>query len=162
MTPIFLLENLTDFIKERTSDIKLQVRTRNNPKEEKRRAAEVYQMGLPNKDAEIQRIPYILLQLISGKDDKKEHEPAESMCQIRIVVGTYSEDIGEGKKDVLNLLLRIRSELEKIGIIGELFVLQNPLEYIVYPDNTAPFYFGEMITNWSIPVIKREVEKIWQ
>ena len=161
MTPIILLDRLEEFVKKVTGDIKLQVKVRNlNPEEEKERAANVYKMRLPKK--EVQQIPYILLQFINGKDDKKEKEPEESMCAVRIVVATYSEDGGQGAYDLLNVILRIRSELEKAGIIGGQFVLQKPLEYIVYPDSTEPYYLGEMITNWSIPTIKREVEEIWQ
>ena len=63
---------------------------------------------------------------------------------------------------MLNVLLRIRSELEKAGVVGERFTLQYPLEYIVYPDSTQPYYLGEMITNWSIPTMEREVTDIWQ
>lgn len=162
MTPVILLDQLADFIREKTGDIKLQVRTAHTEKENKVRAAEVHIMRLPNKDAQTQRIPYILIQLLAGKDDKEEREPEESTCQIRIVAGTYSEDGGTGATDVMNLLLRIRSELKKTGIIGKTFVLQLPLEYIIYPDSPQPYYFGEMITNWSMPVIKREVESIWQ
>ena len=119
-------------------------------------------MGLPSKDDQTQKIPYILLQFLTGKDDKQEREPEESTCKIRIVIATYSEDGGVGPYDVLNLILRIRGELEKTGIIGKQFVLQKPLEYIVYPDSTPPYYLGEMITNWSMPTIRREVEEIWQ
>lgn len=163
MTPIILLDRLEEFVKEVTGDIKLQVKVRNlNPEEEKERAANVYKMRLPKKEDQVQQIPYILLQFINGKDDKKEKEPEESMCAVRIVVATYSEDGGQGAYDLLNVILRIRSELEKAGIIGGQFVLQKPLEYIVYPDSTEPYYLGEMITNWSIPTIKREVEEIWQ
>lgn len=163
MTPIILLDRLEEFVKEVTGDIKLQVKVRNlNPEEEKERAANVYKMRLPKKEDQVQQIPYILLQFINGKDDKKEKEPEESMCAVRIVVATYSEDGGQGAYDLLNVILRIRSELEKAGIIGGQFVLQKPLEYIVYPDSTEPYYLGEMITNWSIPTIKREVEELWQ
>lgn len=163
MTPIILLDRLEEFVKKVTGDIKLQVKVRNlNPEEEKERAANVYKMRLPKKEDQVQQIPYILLQFINGKDDKKEKEPEESMCAVRIVVATYSEDGGQGAYDLLNVILRIRSELEKAGIIGGQFVLQKPLEYIVYPDGTEPYYLGEMITNWSIPTIKREVEEIWQ
>lgn len=163
MTPVILMERLADFVQDVTKDIKLQVRVRNqNPEEEKERAANVYKMGLPKKDDQTQKIPYILLQFLTGKDDKQAGEPEESDCKIRIVVATYSEDGGVGPYDVLNIILRIRSELEKVGIIGKQFALQKPLEYIVYPDNTQPYYLGEMITNWSIPTIKREVEEIWQ
>ena len=162
MTPIILLDRLEELVKEATKAVRLQVTVRNiNPEEEKERTANVYKMRLPKKEDQVQQIPYILLQILNGKDDKKEKEPEESICTVRIVVATYSEDAGQGAYDVLNVILRIRSELEKAGIIGGQFVLQKPLEYIVYPDSTEPYYLGEMITNWSIPTIKREVEEIW-
>lgn len=163
MTAINLLECLEEFVKEKTADIKLQVRVRNrDPKEIKERSADVYKMRLPKKEDQTEKIPYILLQFLTGKDDKEGGEPEESMCKIRIVVATYSEDDGEGAFDVLNVILRIRSELKKAGVIGDRFVLHNPLEYIVYPDSTEPYFLGEMITNWSIPTIEREVTDIWQ
>ena len=163
MTTINLLECLEEFVKEKTADIKLQVKVRNrNPQEVKERAADVYKMRLPKKEDQTEKVPYILLQLLTGMDDKQNGEPEESECKIRIVVATYSEDGGEGSFDVLNVILRIRSELKKAGVIGGRFVLHNPLEYIVYPDSTEPYYLGEMITNWSIPTIEREVTDVWQ
>ena len=161
MTPVFLLDELEKFISAVTNDIKLQVRVRGGQSDEKERAANVYKMRLPNKEDQIQKVPYILLQFLTGKDDKKDSEPEDSECTVRIVVATYSENGEVGAYDVLNVILRIRTELEKIGIIGGYFVLQKPLEYIVYPDSTEPYYLGEMITNWSIPTIKREVEATW-
>lgn len=119
-------------------------------------------MRLPNKEDQTQKIPYILLQVLKGEDQKEERGPQESTCQIRIIVATYSEDGGTGSFDVLNVLMRLKSELEKVGIIGNRFTLQLPLEWIVYPDTTQPYYLGEMMTNWELPVIKREVEEIWQ
>ena len=163
MTAINLLECLEAFVKEKTKDIILQVKVRNrNPEEAKERAADVYKMRLPKKEDQTEKIPYILLQLLTGKDSKENGEPEESVCKVRIVVATYSEDGSEGSLDVLNVILRIRSELKKAGVVGERFVLQNPLEYIIYPDSTQPYYLGEMITNWSIPTIEREVTDIWQ
>lgn len=163
MTAINLLECLEEFVKEKTADIKLQVKVRNrNPQEVKERAADVYKMRLPKKEDKTEKVPYILLQFLKGKDSKENGEPEECECQIRIVVATYSEDGGEGSTDVLNVILRIRSELKKAGVIGGRFVLHNPLEYIVYPDSTEPYYLGEMITNWSIPTIEREVTDVWQ
>ncbi len=162
MTPVILLNCLESFVKEKTSGIKLQVRVTNSTQEDKTREALVYKMGLPGKDEKIQRIPYILMQVISGKDDIQGQGMKQSICQIRMVVAVYAENDSQGGYDVLNVLLRIRSELEKTGVIGGYFALQDPLEYIVYPDNTAPYYFGEMMTNWSMPVIVREVQKTWQ
>ena len=160
MTAINLLECLEEFVKEKTADIKLQVKVRNrNPQEVKERAADVYKMRLPKKEDQMEKVPYILLQFLTGKDGEVQEGSA---CQIRIVVATYAENDSMGAYDVLNVILRIRSELQKVGIIGGYFVLEKPLEYIVYPDSTQPYFLGEMITNWSIPEIKREVEVIWQ
>lgn len=162
MTPIVLLDELKKFIEEHTKDIILSVRVKPNSGEISERAAEVHKMRLPTKDAETKLIPYILLQFITGKDQQEEGQSSESECKIRIVVATYSEDGGEGALDVLNLLTRIRIALLKAGVIGEQFLIKKPLEYIVYPDDTAPYYMGEMLTIWEIPEIEREVESLWQ
>ena len=162
MTPIDLLNCLAEFVKEQTKNIILQVKTEPGGSQ-KERAAEVHKMRLPKKEDSTRRIPYILLQILTGKDDlNKERRCKESTCQIRIVVGTYSEDENVGAYDVLNVLMKIRTELQAAGIIADRYVLQDPLDYIIYPDDYHPYYFGEMITNWSIPIIKREVEELWQ
>lgn len=158
MTPVILLDNLQEFVKEKIKDIKLQVRVR-KPEQEKERAADVYKMRLPKKEDQTEKVPYILLQFLTGKDGEVQEG---SSCQIRIVVATYAENDSMGAYDVLNVILRIRSELQKAGIIGGYFVLEKPLEYLVYPDSIQPYFLGEMITNWSVPSIKREVEAIWQ
>ena len=162
MTPIFLLDELQKFIEEKTKDIKLPVRVRTGSNEDKERSALVFQMGLPEPDDVQQKVPYILLKFLTGVDDKAAGEPDESSCKVRIIFTVYSENGQEGPLQVLNLILRVRSELEKVGIIDKRFVLQKPLEYIVYQDTQPPYYMGEMVTNWSLPTIKREVEALWQ
>lgn len=155
MTPQMLLDELKLFIEECTKDILLQVKTKpSEASTASRRAAEVHLMGLPDKEAETSRIPYILLQFINGKDE----DDAESTCQVRIVVATYSEDGRVGAMDVLNLITKMRIELLKKGVIGDQFLMKKPLEYIVYPEDTKPYFMGEMMTVWEIPDIKREVQ----
>ena len=156
MTEIFLLEALEAFVKEHTKNIILEVETR--PGEDKKeRPAEVHKMRLPKKEDAIKRIPYILLQLLKGKD-----EVEESGCMIRIVVATYSEDGSVGSYDLLNVILKIKAELERVGMLEDRFVLHYPVEYLIYPEDNDQYFFGEMITHWSLPIIKREVEQIWQ
>ena len=70
MTPVFLLENLQQFIKESTSDMILPVRTRTGSNEAKERAVEVYKMGLPEPDDVQQKVPYILVKFLTGTDEK--------------------------------------------------------------------------------------------
>lgn len=171
MTPIILLERLKEFIQANTEDIILPVRPVKNktlptvpcPKEKTaadaitHRAAEVHKMRLPDKDAEENRIPYILLQLITGADTGEQGQQEDSEAKVRIIIATYSENDSEGALDVLNLITRIRVALLKAGEIGQQFLLRKPLEYLVYPDDTRPYFFGELMTIWEMPTIKREV-----
>ena len=163
MTPLDLLDALEAFVKRETKDILLPVRVGRKSGEQKERAAEVYKMRLPNKTAETQQIPYLLLQYIKSTDTQEPGQQAECECMVRIVAATYSENGSEGATCVLNLLNRIRIALLKDNVIAERYMLKLPLEMIVYPDSSsAPYYLGEMMTIWDIPIVESEVQKIWQ
>lgn len=162
MTPLELLDALKAFIEENTKDILLPVRVDRKSGEAKERPAEVYKMRLPTKDAETKRIPYVLLQYIKSTDAQTAGEPPESSCMVRIVAATYSEDGEEGAMCVLNLLTRIRIAFLRDGVIAERFMLKPPIEMIVYPDSTPPYYLGEMMTEWRMPIVESEVQKVWQ
>lgn len=161
MTPLELLDALKAFIEQKTKDIILPVRVDRKSGESKERPAEVYKMRLPDKDAETQRIPYILLQYIKSTDAQEAGQRPESNCMIRIVVATYSENGEDGALCVLNILTRIRIALLRDGVIAERFMLKPPLEMIVYPDSTPPYYLGEMMTEWRMPIIESEVQNVW-
>ena len=150
------------FIEENTKDILLPVRVDRKSGEAKERPAEVYKMRLPTKDAETKRIPYVLLQYIKSTDTQTAGEMPESSCMVRIVAATYSEDGEEGALCVLNLLTRIRIAFLRDGVIAERFMLKPPIEMIVYPDSTPPYYLGEMMTEWRMPIVESEVQKVWQ
>lgn len=162
MTPLELLDALKAFIEENTKDILLPVRVDRKSGEAKERPAEVYKMRLPTKDAETKRIPYVLLQYIKSTDTQTAGEPPESSCMVRIVAATYSEDGEEGALCALNLLTRIRIAFLRDGVIAERFMLKPPIEMIVYPDSTPPYYLGEMMTEWRMPIVESEVQKVWQ
>ena len=163
MTPVFLLENLQRFIEEKTADIILPVRTRTGRNEVKERPAAVYKMGLPEADDAQQKVPYILVKFLTGTDDKAAGEPEEDSCKVRIIFAVYSENGQDGPLALLNLMLRVRSELKKAGAVGGgQFVLEMPLEYIVYQDTTPPYYMGQMVTNWSLPGVQRDVAAVLQ
>lgn len=162
MTPLELLDALKAFIEENTKGILLPVRVDRKSGEAKERPAEVYKMRLPTKDAETKRIPYVLLQYIKSTDTQTAGEPPESSCMVRIVAATYSEDGEEGALCVLNLLTRIRIAFLRDGVIAERFMLKPPIEMIVYPDSTPPYYLGEMMTEWRMPIVESEVQKVWQ
>ncbi len=157
MTPLELLDVLQSFIEEKTKDIKLPVRVSGKNGEEKERPAEVFKMALPDKSSGTKRIPYVLLQFLKSADNQSAGENPESFCKVRIVIATYSENGEEGALCALNLMTRIRVELLKKGMLDDRFILKGPLEMIYYPDDTAPYYLGEMMTSWKMPAIESEV-----
>jgi len=170
MTPIILLERLKEFIEKNTADIILPIRLVKNTTLPEygeadeppdggitERAPEVHLIRLPDKDAEINRIPYILLQFLTGTDEQQPGDDPDSECKIRIIVATYSDNDSEGSMDVLNIITRLRITLLKAGEVGKQFLLRKPLEYLVYPDDTRPYFFGELMTVWEMPIIQREV-----
>lgn len=65
---------------------------------------------------------------------------------------------------LLNLMERFRIGLLKRVVIGGQFELdlQAGMESLIYPEDTAPYYAGEMVSIWKLPPIKREVENLWQ
>lgn len=162
MTPLDLLDALKAYIEEKTKDIILPTRVDRKSGDFKERPAEVHKMRLPTKEAETQQIPYIVLQYIKSTDNQDAGQRPESTCMIRIVIATYSENEADGALCVLNLLTRIRLAFLKDGMIADRYILKPPLEMVVYPDSTPPYYLGEMITEWQMPIIESEVQAIWQ
>lgn len=157
MTPTILLEALRDYIEEKTKDLILPLRVKTGATE-KERPPKVYMMNLPSKEDEIQQIPYILIKYLTGKDEQQPGEATESEARVRIIVATYNEDGQEGALALLNVISRIRLSLLKEREVGGQFRLIMPVESIVYPENTSPYYLGEIMTMWTLPPIEREVE----
>lgn len=155
MTPLVLLDELQAFVIKATKDIVLMSRERDENDKRKESKITVFKMRLPNKEAETQQVPYILLQFINGKD----LDDSDDVAYVRIVFTSYCEDREQGSLDVLNVLSTIRTNLLKLISLGGYFTLKRPLEYMVYPEDTSPYYMGEMMTIWQMPDIKKEVQQ---
>ena len=156
MTPLDLLDEMKVYVEREIKDLILPTRVDRRKGETPERPAEVHTMALPNKKAETERIPYVLLQFLTSKDEQEPGEQPESRCKIRIVAATYSEDKAEGSRCLLNLLTRIRLAFLRDGSIADRYLLKPPLEMIVYQDNTAPYFLGEMVMGWTLPPVYLE------
>lgn len=161
-SPVVLLDRFKEFTEEATKDILLP--TNPTPKKPSiQRPPEVWKMSLPDRNSETAKIPYIILQLLKNEDVQEEGQAPYSLCTIRVIAGAYSERYDEGALGVVNILDRIREKLLRQRVIGRQFTLALPLEFVAIPSaDTAPFFFGEMMTIWQIPTIKREVPELWQ
>lgn len=161
MTSKILLDELQVFVREKTKDMLLPAIVNKNSGEDRERPPEIHQMQLPDKDAEVSRAPYVLLQFIKSTDDQKPGGEPECKCMVRIVAATYSLNGTEGSLALENLLTHIKLELIRAGVIGGQFLLVPPLETFIYPDNSSPVFLGEMMTTFKLPAMESEVSNIW-
>lgn len=159
MTRVVLLEQLKEFSKAATVDLIMPVSMQKGDTEQKFRAADVYLMRLPDSKAAQKKAPYILHQFITGADSQPQGERDSSTAKVRTIFCVYNDDEQEGALMLLNLMERVRIGILKKIVIGNQFTLDKEagLECLVYPDDTAPYYCGEMVSNWIMPSVEREV-----
>lgn len=159
MTRIILLERLRDFTREATADLIMPTRIQKADEKQGYRTADIYLMCLPDGTAATKKAPYVLHQLITGMDRQPQGQRAESTAKVRSICCVYSDDEQEGGLMLLNLMERMRIALLKQVVIGNQFTLDLDagLETMVYPDDTAPYFVGEMLSTWELPAVEREV-----
>ena len=151
MTGLNVLDAAAAFIGTATKDIILTSRERGADNKYITRPAHIYKMRLPDKEAETKQVPYILLQLVKGDDDDKTNK-----AQIRVVIATFSDEAPEGATNVAVIITRIQTELRKAGFIENKYGVEK-IEYLIYGDELAPYYMGEMMITFDLPTIHREV-----
>ena len=160
MTKVVLLKQLKEYTIEKTKDLLLPVAQQKEDKEPpKDRPAAVYRTRLPDSRAAKKKAPYVLHQVITGKDAQSAGQAATSRVTIRTIFCVYHKDEEEGGLALLNLMERLRIGMLEDQIIGKQFRLdlEAGLESLVYPEDTAPYYAGEMISVWKLPINERKV-----
>lgn len=164
MTKVVFLERLKEFTLSVTGNILMPVAMqKGDAQPPDPRAAEVYRTRLPDSSAAKKKAPYILHQIITGKDVQSAGEKTPiATAVVRTVFCVYNVNEEEGGVMLLNLMERLRMALLEQVIIGDQFELdlEAGLETLVYPEDTAPYFAGEMVSTWKLPRIKRKV-KLW-
>lgn len=159
---VALLEELRAFTLASTKDLIMPVRRQKEDTEQPQpRAASVFLMRLKDSKIADKKAPYILHQFLNGTDRQKKGEKMYSDAIVRSIFVVYNEDEQEGGLMLLNLVERLRIDLLKKVVIGKRFKLdlETGLEFFAYPEDTAPYYSGEMTTRWEIPTVEREVKE---
>ena len=162
MTRNDFLNAFKAFTDEAIADLMLPVRVQAESESESLRPAKVYRMRLPDGTSAQKKAPYIIHQIITGKDSQSEGELAESRISVRSIFCVYCDDSEEGSLMLLELMERLRIALLRQIVIDNRFQLDLDagLETLIYPDDTAPYYLGEMMSNWRMPAVKRE-DRLW-
>jgi len=160
MTRVILLKQLKAFTEVSTRDLLLPVRQQKEdtgPPAD--RAARVYTMRLVKSTAAQKAAPYIIHQVITGKDTQPQGQRAAAQAVIRSVFCIYNdEDEEAGALALLGLMERLRIDFLKQVVIGKQFQLdlEAGLESLIYSEDTAPYFIGEMVSIWHIPSAERE------
>ena len=161
-----LLEALKERTEEATSEMLLPVQMQKGDAEEsaRERAASVYIGRLPDTKQNTKKAPYILHQMVNSANKQRSGEQLQSKAIVRSIFCVYCDDEQEGTLMLINLMERLRISLLKNPLIGnnvfECDLSEEDgagLEDLVYPDDTYPYYLGELISVWDLPPIKREV-----
>lgn len=159
MTRIILLERLRDFTREATADLIMPTKITSEGEIQKFRSADVYLMCLPDGNSAKKKAPYVIHQLVTGTDRQTQGQTVAAKANVRSIFCIYNDDEQEGGLMLLNLMERLRVALLRQVVIGGQFTLdlEAGLEVLVYPDDTAPFFVGEMASTWKLPAVEREV-----
>lgn len=158
MTHITLLEQLKLFTDDAVKGILLPVRLQKGDTEKQSRAADVYLMRLPDSTAATKKAPYIIHQFVTGKDTQPAGRQESGSSVVRSVFCVYCDNEQEGALHLLNLMERLRIRLLQQVIIGQQYQLdlEAGVEMLIYPEDSAPYYAGEMSTTWKMPSVERE------
>lgn len=155
-----LMDALKEFLEEDLKEYRLPVKQEGWEDQSNYRPVEVQTFAMDDPDEDHARIPYICIQPLNGKDGPDENKKMEGQMYIRLVITIFNWDKREGRRQLLNIIQRIRRDLIRTGVVGKSYELQWPLEWLIYPDETGGYHLGEMSTKWSIPAEERFVPEL--
>lgn len=159
MTRRDFLEQLKAFTVDSTKDLLMPVRQQKGDPPQEMKPASVYLMRLPDSTSTAKKAPYIIHQVITGKDSQSTGEREASAAQVRSIFCVYNDNEEEGGLMLLELMERLRIDLLKTRVLASRYELdmESGVEYVIYPDDTAPYYMGEMASTWKMPAVQREL-----
>ena len=164
MTSVMLLEALKLRTEEATAELLMPMKPTKGEPEPELRAAKVYKARLPDEKASNKYAPYVLHTVVntSYKQEPGEIAPL-GLVNVRTLFCVYSADEQEGGLYLLTLMERLRVDLLIHPVLEKQFKLdaEGGIEQLVYPDDTAPFYLGEMMTVWKMPPVRQEERSVW-
>ncbi|PAQ15068.1 hypothetical protein CD798_08475 [Bacillaceae bacterium SAOS 7] len=149
MIPVELQSGLKERIEEAFSGTLFK-----NPDGE-RVSLNVFEQNLPQKSKDdISFFPFVIIKLMEGE---KKTELSEHMARVGFVIGVFDEDIeNQGYRDVAMIINKIIEDISKKPQINRQFDFSFPLKWRIHEEETDPYYWGVVETNWSLPVFLRE------
>lgn len=158
MSKVILLKELKAFTLDVTRDLIFPVAQQKEDKEPpKPRTAEVFCTRLPDSKSAKKKAPYILHQFLNDKAVQPSGNQLGWTAFVRSIFCVYNPDEQEGGLSLLTLMDQLYLSLLERPIVGAQFTLdlEAGMESMVYPEDSAPYFAGEMVTAWRMPPVKR-------
>lgn len=163
MDAVTLLAALKERTEAAIKDLLMPVKPTKEEPAQAERVPAVYKCRLPDKKASTKYAPYVLHAVVNTSHNQEPGELPTDLVNVRTLFCVYSPDEQEGGLYLLNLMERIRIDLQRHPVVSKQFKLdkQGGIEQLVYPDDTAPFYLGEMMSVWKLPPVTQEERSVW-
>jgi len=125
------------------------------------RPVEIFKGKLPDRKSETEKAPYIVNAILNSNFYRNPGEEPESLVTVRSTICIYNPNNEEGSLMVLNVLERLRISYMRNPIVDNTFECvfdeEHPIQDLVYPDETMPFFMADQVTVWRLPPVEREV-----
>ncbi|WP_404427302.1 hypothetical protein LG296_01660 [Ureibacillus chungkukjangi] len=152
MIPIHLLDGLVERFKGELDSLALK--DPNNP--EIYKPINIFPQHLPqkNKSTDLSLYPYLCIRL-TDVEGVSEGEPGQS--RVLFIAGVFdrTED-NQGYRDALVVIQKVYESLIRNPMINKQFQLVYPIRATYQEEDSAPYYFAGLETNWEVPTPLRE------
>ena len=129
------------------------------------RTAEIFTGKLPDRKSQTEKAPYIVNTILDSNFFQEPGEEPTNEIRVRSTFCIYNDDNEKGVPMLLNLLERLRVSFFKNPIVDGVFELlfdaEHPVQDLIYPDDTMPFFMADQITVWKLPPVEREGWNTW-
>jgi hypothetical protein len=146
-TPLILVDELCKLASEATKELILEVKN-GDP-----RAPMIIpgflddddepKPGKPPEDETEKAVPFVIVRFLTGEESRDEGK-----AMVKITAVTYSKH-GQGWRDPLNILERIKQSILIKRPLARQFDLQFPIKWEMPEDRPWPYSVGWMITSWK-------------
>lgn len=158
MTAREFLHTLKVFCEDAVKGMVLPTAVQKGDTEIQKRPPTMYEMRLPDSESAEKLAPYGIIQVVHTNHIQKSGDKQRYFVDARIICCVCCDDEQEGAIMLLNFMERLQMHLLKKADIGNSCILDvnEPLEMLIYPGDTAPYYAGEIMGTFYIPGIERE------
>ena len=160
-TPLILVDELCKLISKATAELVLEAKAGTSPRplsvipgfldEDEPRP------GRPPDDEVEKAVPFVLVRFIAGEDTEQA-----GTATIRLIATTYSKH-GQGWRDPLEVLERIRQAILTHRPLASQFDLQLPIKWDMPEEQPWPYWIAWMTTTWAVgrPILTEMEEDIY-